>query len=837
MPTRGEAEKWDTGRLSAWATEIEVAIGAYETQLGRMVGQFQGTPWSGTARDAAYNRLSAEYTEGRKLSEEVRAVAAALRGAASRLADERRIVLGKVTDAENDTESPLPLQVTDRWEVQTRQAVLRGNITRADLQKVKDRVDHHQGLINAAYYSFAGAISDVSTAVTAAAEQVRTRGDLIGNGIDAAVVPADTGKLGYEDGKAVRDAVHPDGTIDTAKLDEIAGHLPQGMLSEQDLRDLADGKEVSTVPASTQQYYRAFYQGAGKEGLLTLSEHLEGQEQAGNPLAAGRRDALANGLMLVSNERVGTGRNPDGTLQSPGSYQQLPEDLRKVISTRVGGPDGNSQFYPSSPPENELAAQHRFFDDSRRLSDLLGEADPGYEPGTEFSRELTRQAAHLGWASGLGGPGVPGMPDKSDTESIMRDYLEVSGRNHAAMTQLLTGEDVPGCPPVEDGYDPKKVIQPLLQFDWEDSNGKQPPQLFDWIGEDAVPHPATDGHPAVTQEQSRLAGHAASGLAAILTADVDGQKSQIGSFEALMNMPGHDNQSLGQVNPGLTRQLTGAMIPYLDAISLAPQNSTPNFELRGNEDRNLQAVRLSTLFNTDHVASGAWNGAVTAKTNEYASHYAALGDLPSNDRDKYANAVGRLVAYQDQGLRAEAFDRGLDGREAEEERAGKMKLGVDVASVMISDSVAGKVPVAGTAIDVAGKIIADEIKPDYQSIPEKQQNIVQDELDAQRYYTMLRALSSQDPNFFQNPPDRAAAFPAEWLEDGKLRDYSDIAGPDGTEWRARALTDFHSAADVWLRGHNVDTPAFGNAVVTQRENIENYAYSAEEYKSTVLKGH
>ncbi|MFJ1459447.1 hypothetical protein [Nocardia sp. N2S4-5] len=837
MPTRGEAEKWDIGKLSAWAAEIDVAIGAYETQLGRMVAQFNGATWAGTARDAAYNRFSEENTEGRKLSEEIRGVTAALRAAASRLADERRIVLGKVTDAESDKESPLALQVSDRWEVQTKQAFLSGNITREDLQKVKNRVDHHQGLINAAYYSFAGAISEVSTAITTAAEQVRTRGDLIGNSIAAPVVPADTGKLGREDGKAVRDAVYPDGPVDKAVLDEIAGHLPQGVLSEQDLRDLADGKDVSTVPAATQQYYREFYQGAGKEGILALSEHLANQEQAGNSMAAGRRDALANGLMLVSNERIGTGRNPDGTLQSPGSYQQLPEDLRKVVSTRVGGPDGNSQFYPTSPPENELTAQHRFYDDSRRLSALVGEANPGYEPGTEFSRELTRQAAHLGWASGLGVPGEPGMPDKSATESIMRDYLDISGRNHEAMTQLLTGENIPGCPPVDAGYNPEKVVQPLLQFDWDDSNGKQPPQLFNWIGENAVPHPATEGHPAVTLEESRLAGHAASGLAAVLTSDIDGKKGQIGSFEALMNMPGHDDQSLGQVNPGLTRQLTGAMIPYLDAISLAPENPTPDFELRGTEDRNLQAIRLSTLFNTDQVASGAWNGALTAKTNEYASQYAGLGDLPSNDRDQYANAAGRLVAYQEQGLRAEAFDRGLDGRHAEEDRAGKMKLGVDVAGAILSDTVGERVPVAGTAIDVAGKIIADEVKPAYQSIPDKQQNIVQDELDTQRHYAMLRALSSQDPNFFQNPPSRAAPFPSEWLENGSLKDYNDIFGPDGTERRARELTDFHSAADIWLQGYNIDTPAFGNAIVTQRENIENYAYSTDEYKSTVLKGH
>lgn len=840
MPTRSELEKWDTGKLTAWAAELDTAIGTYETQLGRMVGQFTETNWAGATRDAAYDRFSEENTEGRKLSEEIRSVTTALRSAESRLANERRILLGKVTDAENDAGSPLPLQVSDRFEVQTKQAVLRGNITREDLQRVKERVDHHQGLINAAYYGLSGAISEMSTAITTAAEQVRTRGDLIGNSIDAPVTAADTGKLGAEDGKAVHDAItNPDGSIDKAKLDEIASHLPQGMLNEQDLQALAEGKDVSTVPASTQQYYREFYQSAGKDGLLALSDHLKDQEQAGNPLAAGRRDALANGLMVVSNEKIGTGRNPDGSLQSPGGYKQLSEDVRQLVSTRVGGPDSNATRFPGS--ENDAAAQHRFYQDSQRFGELVTQANPGYEPGTELSRELTRQSASLGVGAGMpGSPQMPGGPDKDATEGIMRNYLEISSRNHEATTQLLTGETEPGSPPLEQGYDPKKVIQPLLQFDWEDSDGKQPPQLFNWIGEDAVPHPGTDGHPAVTPEQSQLASRAASGLAGILTSDAGGKDGQMGPFEALMNMPGHDNQSLGQVNPGLTRQLTGAMIPYIDNIAGAPGNPTPDFHLRdGNvEDRDLQAVRLSTLFNTDQVSSGAWNAAMISRTNDYAAQYALLSDQPSNDRNQYAEAAGRLMAYQEQGLRAEAFDRGLDDKEAAEDTAGRKKLYVDLAAGALSTAAGDKFnPLADIAVDSTGKIISDQIKPEYTGTPEVQQKVVQDELQAQQYYSMLRAVSSDDPGFFTSPPPRAGDFPSKWLENGTLRSYEDIVGTPGTDREFHASRNFQSTANSWLNGAGVDTPGFISPNNQQRLNIGDYTKSPDEYKSTVLKGH
>lgn len=488
-----------------------------------------------------------------------------------------------------------------------------------------------------------------------------------------------------------------------------------------------------------------------------------------------------------------------------------------------------------------MTVQHRFYQDSQRLGELIAQSNPGYEPGTEFARELTRQSASLGIGTGdFGTPSVPGAPDKDATEGVMRNYLEISSRNHEATTQLLTGETDPGSPPLEKGYDPKKVITPLLQFDWEDSDGKQPPQLFNWIGEDAVPHPAIDGQPAVTPEQSQLAGRAASGLANILTSDADGKNGLMGPFETLMNIPGHDNESLGQVNPGLTRQLTGAMIPYIDNIAGAPGHPTPDFHLRDgrDEDRDLQAVRLSTLFNTDQVSSGAWNGAMISRTNEYAAQYALLSDQPSNDRNQYAEAAGRLMAYQEQGLRAEAFDRGLDDKEAAEESAGRKKLAIDVAAGGLSTAVGAKTnPLAEICLDSAGKIISDEIKPEYKSIPEAQQRIVQDDLMAQRYYAMINAVSSENPNYFQNTPNGATGFPSEWLEDGRLRRYEDIIGTSGTEDSFQRSLAFRSASDSWLKGSGIDVTAFRGSTTENRVNIGDYTKSPDEYKSTVLKGH
>ena len=48
-----------------------------------------------------------------------------------------------------------------------------------------------------------------------------------------------------------------------------------------ELRDLAAGKEVSTVPAAVQEYYRDLYKTAGADGILTYFA-LEAAEYLSN---------------------------------------------------------------------------------------------------------------------------------------------------------------------------------------------------------------------------------------------------------------------------------------------------------------------------------------------------------------------------------------------------------------------------------------------------------------------------------------------------------------------------------------------------------------------------
>ncbi|MFD4434042.1 hypothetical protein ACFWPJ_32440, partial [Nocardia sp. NPDC058497] len=148
---------------------------------------------------------------------------------------------------------------------------------------------------------------------------------------------------------------------------------------------------VESPPTAVQEYSRNLYQTAGSDGILALSEHLEAGEDSGNTVAAAQRDALANGLMVVSNENIGTGRNPDGTLTNAGSYQNLPSGMRELIEAKRTDPN---PINPNTPGGPAVALQDQW-KDTNDLADLMGQANPGYEPGTELGTKLFLKSSDM----------------------------------------------------------------------------------------------------------------------------------------------------------------------------------------------------------------------------------------------------------------------------------------------------------------------------------------------------------------------------------------------------------------------------------------------------------
>ncbi|MCP2298339.1 hypothetical protein APR11_004784 [Nocardia amikacinitolerans] len=755
MPTRTQVNDWQLGKLSEWAGELEKSTQLYEAQLGRMLVHFTNTAWSGKAKDAASDRFSEEHDQGRRLTQEILDVATALRAAETRLAVERDALLGRVADAEADTTSPLTLRVADNWVVEST-LIFVGNVSEEDLAKVRERIDHHQGLINAAYYSLVNAASEAATSVTAASQEIRVRGDQLANGIDAPATDfSEAGRLGAEDGKAVADALNPNGTVDRAVLDRIASQLPAGILSENDLKILAEGGEVSTLPASVQDYYREFYQNAGKDGLLAMNEQLRKQEEAGNPLAAGRRDALANGLLVVSNEKVGTGRNPDGTLRSPGGYENVPKPVRDLIETRFPIPENDDADPRNGARPYRQPAESARLGEIASLSDLLGQSNPGYQPGTKMGTEMIEQSAYLMSDVKDDLKGVPYVGDVSKQfESTAARLVDVGGRNEESAYQILTGD---GMPP---DYKPDKAVSALLGNDWSNvDQGHGASQLLDWIGPDSH---STD------ELQADRARAALAELPGLLAPEENGVLTE--DFREY-------NENFAK-NPELSTALSKALQGNLGALG---DINNPNgysvtkvLEEAGAPDRVTlrasEADRLLMLANQSEEGRVGLQTAVNLNQQEVINN--ALGGDPQHNAQVGAylgTLAGRVDAGMNNALLFQEHQEIIDKNERLQSSYESKMKGAEIASELIQEAIpfkrggplgeaAGQLAVGEAADALINAVIKE---PELESVPLKySEDILNADVDTLRWQILTAELQTAGslPPGFQDQNGRPLAW-------------------------------------------------------------------------------
>lgn len=281
---------------------------------------------------------------------------------------------------------------------------------------------------------------------------------------------------GEDDGRTLADQLAvPPAYRDSQILDQTAAHLPQISLTPEQMDALAQGREVTDLPKETLDYYRDFYATAGKDGLLLLDRRLEAREAAGNTDAANQRDRLANALMLVSNENV-VELNPDGTVASRGGYDRLPPDLRQMLEVRR-----SDATYPDMENLGPFVAKNQHVADTVQFSELVGEANPGYQPGSRLGAEMYLKSADMvsyslgGWMSTDTPPDV--------YERAASSLLDTAGRNNEASYQIWSGNgaDLP------QGYDREQTIRTLIGHDWTKSGGggSGAATLLDWITEDS----------------------------------------------------------------------------------------------------------------------------------------------------------------------------------------------------------------------------------------------------------------------------------------------------------------------------------------------------------------
>ncbi|RDI62854.1 TPR repeat region-containing protein [Nocardia pseudobrasiliensis] len=469
LATPREVAKWNFLALNDWAAVVRAGNGTFKEQIDKARNHFGeiGTVWSGAAHDAAYERVDEEYNQARKVFYEIDDMPGMLEAAGSGLSAFQQVVMSKIADAE-----ALGLWVDDLWQIPDNSDVERSVI------------DDHQAAVRSAFQSLLDEIARYKQTLTSNSELVRAAGDLFGSSIEVDEAASQGGRLGGEDGKAIADAARDHN--DRAFAD-IVDNMPAYVLTDQERQALANGEEVSTVPAGVQDYYREFYKSAGKDGVLALNDYLAAQEKNGNPVAAAQRDNLANGLMMVSNDKV-VSRGPDGKVLAQGGYQNLPADIRELVSGRE-----EERISDDGRPQQ---VRDRFIDQSR-FADLLGEANPGYTPGKDFGIELGRQGESITHYldqvdSNMHGSMPTGFQegDRDAMERAATQYLDAAGRNHDASHALLTGEGVTQDPTggalgdhySPQKYDPKEFASTIFNHEWQD-DGKAAAGLYSWAGD------------------------------------------------------------------------------------------------------------------------------------------------------------------------------------------------------------------------------------------------------------------------------------------------------------------------------------------------------------------
>ncbi|MGK8508656.1 hypothetical protein ACRS5S_11515 [Nocardia asiatica] len=478
MLSPGEVERWDLGALDAWTGKLAESRSTLAEQLDSARKHFDEVrhDWQGVAYDAAYNRVGQDHDQGKKLGYEIDELIDILTRGVGAIAGFRDTLLAKLNDAR-----AAQLTVDDTWKVLDKEGV--------DPEEIRT----HQDAINGAFSPFRDAVEDLAKQIGDQALEIRSGGDLLGSSLDVADADTQAARFGKQDGKALADAAR---TGDTAAIDAIASDMPEHVLSPDELRRLAAGEEVSTVPASVQDYYKALYQEAGKDGILALNQRLLEREQAGDPVAAMKRDNLANSLMVVSNEKIGSGTRR-------GSYADLPPGIRELVSGRYEERD-DTVIDGQRPVKDQMLQQAAF-------AELLTQANPGYEPGQTLGIELGRQSASLAEyveASEKDWHGYPPGFDKGDldkVEAASRQFLETSTRNNESSYALLTGkdpstgQDIPGDLSFgatdnlynPQNFDPQKFTSTVFSHEWDD-DGKTAAGLYEWIA-DGTDEPGQEG--------------------------------------------------------------------------------------------------------------------------------------------------------------------------------------------------------------------------------------------------------------------------------------------------------------------------------------------------------
>lgn len=675
MPTIPLVESWNPQTLVAAGHSVKAAGAALGDRLAEVdlaVDRCAST-WTGDASAAASMRAVAEVVTATASRRATDTVGDALVAHGESIDAHRAVIIdtrdyavgacGMMVAPDGSVSSPSVPGADD----DPLRLVLQGRLDRqaADFQaSLKENLGRCETALTALKSVVAGGLDDLE-------QHVGPGGASLGTIVLS-------GEEGRALGSRIRDAVEDGVPIPADALGALTDDLRGTGMDPAQIQAYLNG-DPATIPASTQQYLQEFYSTAGVDGFTAASQQLQAHGPAGQQAAA----SLANGVLILSNENVGTGRDAGGNLVGAGGYEKLPQDIRDLISTRpslgLDGLDSNVMTYPGHGP---MVDDHKnFVEGQAKLFDALLLAETGNEPGTTMSTELIRQGMHMSAIEAHGGslPFSTVPLDNSGHRETLEQAIELGSWNTDGAHAILTGEGGPDV--LGSGYHTDTAVMPLLQRE----DGTAMASLTDWIPRDAHTV-ATEG--TVDFDNSERAGQAARGLAEMLAST----ESSDGTNNYTMLLSGDS-----KIGDGTAAQVAEALAPYVGDMTGMTRDLTQTNgfgDFGGSLDFGggpVEPLRVFSILDSSDQASQIINGTALAESQRMDRLFATTGNSELGDQ------AYRLQWLVDHGLSTEMDQRvqdGTDHREAAEARNSKLTAAWTAGQIVAGGMGPGGIAVA-----------------------------------------------------------------------------------------------------------------------------------------------
>lgn len=318
-------------------------------------------------------------------------------------------------------------------------------------------------------------------------------------------------------------------------------------------------------------------------------------------------DRLQDALQLVSNERITTaGADPSikpgdaGYVPLKGSFDALPESIRRDLTK-----------YPLEHHQSPVGAYTRARPEMLDLASMVERGNPALQQGTSMDQAMLDQAEMMLSNSkipdelakaNLGQDLVPF--NKGQVDPALQAMLSAAGRDQIALHEALTMAGPGGNAPND------AMIENLLTRQWAD-DGAAASGLFTGLAPVANP---TDMVDPTQVAQATRAGE--------LMHVVD--KWAGGHAPQLLDIPGTEGQSLGQVNPELARGLAEANRPYIDDMLGNKLDNTLGFDALDNgiDDAAMPNTRdLFAVLDSDSKAGEILNSQAYLNGLQYQNQF------------------------------------------------------------------------------------------------------------------------------------------------------------------------------------------------------------------------